>query len=87
MTHKGHRVLFPLWQSLFNECYFNMINQKILRVKNLLLTICLLCAMANQTIAAPTQNPPVLQKISLQLSWKHQFQFAGFYAAIEQGYQ
>mgnify|MGYP006943330073 CR=1 FL=1 len=24
-------------------------------------------------------------KVSLQLKWKHQFQFAGFYAAIEQG--
>jgi signal transduction histidine kinase/CheY-like chemotaxis protein/ABC-type nitrate/sulfonate/bicarbonate transport system substrate-binding protein len=27
-----------------------------------------------------------LQKVSLQLEWKHQFEFAGFYAAIEQGY-
>ncbi|MEX1201335.1 MAG: ABC transporter substrate-binding protein [Methylophaga sp.] len=27
-----------------------------------------------------------LQKVSVQLKWKHQFQFAGFYAAIEQGY-
>jgi len=26
------------------------------------------------------------QKISLQLEWKHQFEFAGFYAAKEQGY-
>jgi len=25
-------------------------------------------------------------KITLQLKWKHQFQFAGYYAAIEQGY-
>lgn len=27
-----------------------------------------------------------LQKVSLQLKWKHQFQFAGYYAAIEKGY-
>ncbi|NOQ14079.1 MAG: transporter substrate-binding domain-containing protein [Methyloprofundus sp.] len=27
-----------------------------------------------------------LTKVSLQLMWKHQFEFAGFYAAIEQGY-
>lgn len=26
------------------------------------------------------------QKISVQLEWKHQFEFAGFYAAIEKGY-
>jgi len=27
-----------------------------------------------------------LQKVSLQLEWKHQFEFAGFYAAKEMGY-
>ena len=26
------------------------------------------------------------QKVSVQLEWKHQFEFAGFYAAIERGY-
>ncbi len=27
-----------------------------------------------------------LDKVSVQLKWHHQFQFAGYYAAIEQGY-
>jgi len=27
-----------------------------------------------------------MQKVSVQLEWKHQFEFAGFYAALEQGY-
>ncbi|MGE5469129.1 MAG: diguanylate cyclase [Ignavibacteria bacterium] len=27
-----------------------------------------------------------LERVALQLNWKHQFQFAGYYAAIEQGY-
>src|SRR5260221_6749497 len=27
-----------------------------------------------------------LDPVSLQLKWKHQFQFAGYYAALEQGY-
>ncbi len=27
-----------------------------------------------------------MQKVSVQLDWKHQFEFAGFYAAISQGY-
>jgi len=27
-----------------------------------------------------------LQDVSIQLEWKHQFEFAGFYAALEQGY-
>ncbi len=33
-------------------------------------------------------NTPLfaLEKVSLQLKWHHQFQFAGYYAAVEQGY-
>jgi len=27
-----------------------------------------------------------LKKVSIQFQWKHQFEFAGFYAAVEQGY-
>lgn len=27
-----------------------------------------------------------LEQVTLQLKWKHQFQFAGYYAAVEQGY-
>lgn len=34
-------------------------------------------------ILVPAQ---ALEKVRLQLNWKHQFQFAGYYAAIEQGY-
>ncbi len=32
--------------------------------------------------------PPLwaLEQVTLQLNWKHQFQFAGYYAAIEKGY-
>lgn len=30
--------------------------------------------------------PPPLDKVTLQLKWKHQWQFAGFYAAVEQGF-
>lgn len=33
----------------------------------------------------PTANQP-LETVTLQLKWFHQFQFAGYYAAIEQGY-
>src|ERR1700730_9718089 len=33
-------------------------------------------------------SPPAaaLDSVSLQLKWKHQFQFAGYYAALEQGF-
>lgn len=34
--------------------------------------------------AQPTESP--LEHVSLQLSWKHQFQFAGYYAAVAKGF-
>lgn len=49
-----------------------------------ILGLCLLAATACQ--AAPEQPPPAPQKVRLQLKWLHQFQFAGFYAALHQGY-
>ncbi|HVY06788.1 MAG TPA: diguanylate cyclase [Burkholderiales bacterium] len=36
--------------------------------------------------AAAAYAAPALQPVTLQLNWKHQFQFAGYYAAMEQGY-
>lgn len=38
------------------------------------------CQAANEPAAPP------LEKVRLQLKWLHQFQFAGFYAALQQGY-
>ena len=34
----------------------------------------------------PTEIQSDLEVVRLQLKWKHQFQFAGYYAAIEKGY-
>jgi ABC-type nitrate/sulfonate/bicarbonate transport system substrate-binding protein len=31
-------------------------------------------------------HPAALDQVSLQLKWKHQFQFAGYYAALEPGF-
>ena len=42
----------------------------------------LFCAF---TPAIAVQAEP-LEQVRLQLKWRHQFQFAGYYAAIEQGY-
>ena len=44
----------------------------------LLLAVGLLPASANAATG--------LQSVTLQLNWKHQFQFAGYYAAIERGF-
>jgi PAS domain S-box-containing protein len=37
-------------------------------------------------LAAVAPGSPALEPVSLQLKWFHQFQFAGYYAAKEQGY-
>lgn len=38
-------------------------------------------------IVAQAANPDDgLRKVTLQLKWKHQFQFAGYYAAVEKGF-
>ncbi len=55
-----------------------------------LIRICLLAlalaAPVAQAESAPTKNLPALEKVRLQLKWFNQFQFAGYYAALEQGY-
>ncbi|MEG3638526.1 ABC transporter substrate-binding protein [Magnetococcus sp. PR-3] len=42
----------------------------------------LLTAMPSKSMGAPSDLDP----ITFQLRWKHQFQFAGYYAAVQQGY-
>jgi len=50
----------------------------LLRVKCLAVFLCLCLT----PLFAYAEN----EQISLQLKWKHQFQFAGFYMALEKGY-
>ncbi|NLY40661.1 MAG: ABC transporter substrate-binding protein, partial [Desulfovibrionales bacterium] len=44
------------------------------------------CAVHSPTTAYAKPDPSTLQRIRLQLKWKHQFQFAGYYAALQQGF-
>src|SRR5260370_41737241 len=44
----------------------------------LIMAVCLVL-LASHPAAA-------LDQVSMQLKWKHQFQFAGYYAALEQGF-
>ncbi len=47
----------------------------------------LACLLLATVSAARTADPPSkLDRVVLQLKWKHQFQFAGYYAALEQGF-
>src|SRR3981081_4866883 len=47
-------------------------------LKGLVIAACLVLLASHPAAALDT--------VSLQLKWKHQFQFAGYYAALEQGF-
>lgn len=51
-----------------------------------LLSLPLLAAVAGLLIATPARAADGLEAVTLQLKWKHQFQFAGYYVAAEKGY-
>ena len=51
---------------------------KLALVRRLIAAACLVLMASHQAAA--------LDQVSLQLKWKHQFQFAGYYAALEQGF-
>lgn len=54
---------------------------------NYFVAILLALCFSTQTLASkPQETPATLTDVSVQLNWHHQFQFAGFYAAIQQGY-
>src|SRR5258708_9867700 len=54
------------------------IRPKLVLLRRLITAVCLVL-LASHPAAA-------LDQVSLQLKWKHQFQFAGYYAALEQGF-
>lgn len=56
------------------------------RVPALLFLVLGLAALASPPLARAQAPQRDLEQVALQLKWKHQFQFAGYYAAIEKGY-
>lgn len=59
----------------------------LFRLARLALLFCV-CAVGIATPVSADGRPDgkALRDVRVQLKWRHQFQFAGFYAAIEQGY-
>jgi polar amino acid transport system substrate-binding protein len=56
-------------------------------MKNILkIIVVLFVLITNLTFANSQINTQALEKDVLRLEWKHQFEFAGFYAALEKGY-
>lgn len=50
------------------------------------LLLALLTILAAPAAAAPPHGDRPLRSVTLQLKWTHQFQFAGFYAAVAKGF-
>lgn len=57
-------------------------HHKVVTVAGLIMLV-LICLNASVVNAETGKD---LQPVQVQLKWKHQFQFAGYYAAIDQGY-
>ena len=45
-----------------------------------------LCLATSSTLLAASETDGRLDSVTLKLKWKHQFQFAGYYAALEKGF-
>ena len=56
------------------------------RVLSLLPVFLLAGLAASSASSASSASPAPPRPVTLQLKWKHQFQFAGYYAAAEKGY-
>ncbi len=56
-----------------------LLHKGLLRVVTWMMLACLLPASG-------LASQPVLENVTLQLKWRHQFQFAGYYAAQEKGF-
>jgi two-component system phosphate regulon sensor histidine kinase PhoR len=55
------------------------------RIGQVFIITCLLATVLLTLPAAPAAAAPAT-KVVLQLKWRHQFQFAGYYAALQQGF-
>src|SRR4030088_2688559 len=62
-----------------NQTYFKFAIRPKLALLRRFITAASLVLLASHPAAA-------LDQVSMQLKWKHQFQFAGYYAALEQGF-
>ncbi len=58
--------------------------EKTDRLRLIPLLFVLLCLLAPTTDSRAIENGP--DKVSVQLDWKFQFEYAGFIAAVEKGF-
>ncbi|MBF0219662.1 MAG: ABC transporter substrate-binding protein, partial [Gammaproteobacteria bacterium] len=63
-----------------------MISFNLVSVRQFIYLLLLWIFLSPALLFAKESAHQELEAVSLRLQWKHQFEFAGFYAAIEQGY-
>ncbi len=70
------------------NCYDWLMGYKYFynKLAKTVLVLLLLCSGTLLAEGSETGRKQPLESIRLQLKWLHQFQFAGYYAALEQGY-
>ena len=65
---------------------FHQLTFEIETMKSLILLPFLICMGFGLQAKGSKEDDQKLTKVKLQLKWKHQFQFAGYYAAVEKGF-
>ena len=63
-----------------------MVTMRLLKTSILSIRSLLTCILFLFLLLSPANTAGASDNIVLQLAWKHQFQFAGYYAAFTQGY-
>ena len=86
MRRAPHAAYLQIWTLPWKFLEIPLFNshRKLMIVK--FLAILILCISLQSCQSMPRENTHVLERVTLQLKWKHQFQFAGYYAALNQGY-
>src|SRR5947209_5616608 len=77
----GSAALPPAAAELRDETHgnlFGLVMSKLASLKRLIIAAAL--------VLVPAHSAAALDAVSIQLKWKHQFQFAGYYQALEQGF-
>ncbi len=54
--------------------------------RSIILLRTILCVGVVLYVFCTLSSASAMEKVTLQLKWVHQFQFAGYYAALQQGY-
>lgn len=85
----GFKVQYSILSYRLLEPYITAIERQMLKLQKftkLFLLISLSILFFTSTSFSKDKTKPIESKVVIQLKWLHQFQFAGYYAALKNGY-